>query len=360
MKSKNELVNDIIKETAKAIPQISNYNTGGVFRLFVEVVASFIASIYEVLDSLKPQRFIQTAGGEYLDLKAEELGLSRRTAIKTRGYVLMSRKSTSDNIRVPAGKIVSSKQDSQGNICRFVVLEEQILEEGTSTISVLVEAEAEGSAFNLSSDKIVEISTPISGIDSVRNTSGWIVTAGTDAETDESLRLRCLAMWRGLSGANKDAYISWAKSVEGIENVKVFPLSRGAGSVDVVCTAVGNSIPSEDLLDEVLAVIEKKRPLGADIRVRAPFELVLNTSVEAVFLPNYEASKQIIEDVVDKYFRSLGIGADFEPSALTSQIMQVDGIKSVRISSPETTRISDLQIARLGTLTVTVSSASEA
>ena len=358
-KTKNELVNDIVKETGKAIPQITNYNTGGVFRLFIEVVASFLASIYEMLDNLKPQRFVQSATGEYLDLKAEELGLSRRAASKARGYVLMSRSDTGNNVKIAAGKIVSSKQDSQGVVHRFVVVDNVIFAERASTISVLVEAEAEGSKYNLLGGRITEISTPINGIDSVSNSNDWIVVAGTDTETDESLRLRCLAMWRGLSGANKDAYISWAKSVEGMENVKVFPLNRGSGSVDVICTAVGNSIPSDELLDEVRSVIEQKRPLGADVIVRAPFELVLNLGIEAIFLPEYTAEKTPIEDKVQEYFSLLSIGDDVEPSALTALIMQVDGIKSARISA-DTTRVSDLQIARLGTLTITVSSASEA
>ncbi|MGL5253805.1 MAG: baseplate J/gp47 family protein [Brevinema sp.] len=359
-KSREELVNDISKETIKSIPQISNYNKGSVFRLFIEVVASFLATIYKTLDNLKPQRFSQTATGEYLDLKAQELGLSRRNATKTRGYVIVSREQFSDNLKLPAGKIFSSKPDSLGNSHRFSTLQETIMPKGESSISVLVEAETAGSDFNLLPNQISEISTHISGIDSVSNPSNWIVSAGTDTETDENLRLRCLAVWKGLSGSNKDAYINWAKSVESIENVKVLPLARGAGSVDIICTTFGNGIPSDELLAQVSNAIELKRPIGADVVVRPPTEQILNVGVEAIFLPNYNIEKRLIEDKVLDYFRSLSIGDDFEPSALSAMIMQIDGIKSLRLSHNDTIRISELQIARLGTLTITLSNASEA
>jgi len=356
---REDIVKEIISETTRSIPQIANYRTGGVFHLFIEVVASFLEKIYCELERSSPNRFLQTATGKYLDLKAEELGLTRNPAIKTRGYIVFSRADTSRNITINKDKILATRINSQGKVYRYKVLEDTVILESETTRSVLVEAEEVGKAYNALANQITEIITPISGVDTITNSSNWIVQIGQDIEPDNSLRLRCLALWKGLSGANKDAYISWAKEIVGVESVKVLATARGLGTVDIIFTGANNIQPNAELIEKVQNIIDMRKPIATDTLVKAPSEVVINTSVKVIMHPNIKLNRQKIEEAIQRYFATLGIGSDIEPSALSSVLFTIEGVKSCEILAPNSTRITDLQIARLGSISINLQSSIE-
>ncbi len=339
MKTREEIANEIIEETSQSVPQIKNYKAGGVFRTFIEVVAAFLEKIYTELDGLLANRFLTTASGEWLDKKAEELCITRYEAVSARGYVIFSREDSSKSVTIAKDKIIATA----GGL-RYSVLADVELGVGESARSVLVEAENTGSLYNVIGGQITEIITPISGIDSIYNQSDWIVRAGAEEESDDSLRSRCLALWAGLSGANKSAYISWAKSVEGVSDVAVIAEARGLGTVDVVFVGNDNTIPNQDLIDEVQAVVEEHKPIAVNVIVKAPAQIDIDTSLKVVMNTGYSSSKNEIEALVAEFFRTLGIGRDFEPSELISYIFKLEGVKSVNVAN-DSTVISDLQIA---------------
>lgn len=359
-KTREQIVNEIIKETAKSIPQITNYNTGGVFRLFIEVVAAFLEKIYQALDALNANRFLQTASGQYLDWKAEELGLSRKPAQRAVGWLIFSRKGAQGNAPIPAGKVISTPPDSGGKAYRYTVLEDALIPEGQSEAAALVEAEEEGALYNQPAGRVNILVTPIQGVDSVSNPSDWLTQAGADMESDASLRLRCLSQWGGIGGANSAAYVSWAKSVGGVGQVSIVPTARGAGTVDVVFTAEGNTQPSAELIAQVQSLIDSKRPVSTDALARAPSEVLLNLALNVVFYPNFTPNRALVEAAVYAYFAKLGIGVDFEPSQLIASVQMIEGVKSVEAVEPQRQAVSVLQIARLANLSAAVSNAADA
>ena len=359
-KTKQDIVKEIIDETTRSVPQITNYRTGGVFRLFIEVVASFIEKFYDEMERSSPNRFLQTAQDKYLDLKAGELSLKRLPATKTRGYILVSRENADNTVTINKDKIVATKVNSQGKVLRYKVIADVVFQENENTRSVLVEAEDIGSQYNVVGGQISEIITPIQGIDAITNNSSWIAELGRDIESDESLRVRCMALWAGLSGANKNAYISWAKSIEGIGDVRVISTARGLGTVDVICVGTDNIQPNEELLEKVRSAIDEKKPIATNMEVKAPAEVLINLNITVVMNPSIELNRQLIEEALQLHFATLGIGIDFEPSALASTIFEVSGVKSAVINTPQSTKITELQIARLGTVTIELSSSKEA
>ena len=359
IKTQEEISQEIIKKTSTAIPQITNYRTGGVFRTFIEVVASFLEKFYKELDELLPNRFLQTATGEYLDLKAEELSLTRLPATKTRGYVLVSRGSTNSAVTIPKDKIIATKPNSRGVMLRYKVVGDVVLQENEITRSVLVEAEKEGALYNVVGGQITELITPIVGINTLTNNSSWIVGMGRDIESDASLRSRCMALWAGLSGANKNAYISWAKSVEGIGDVRVISTARGLGTVDVICIGKDNVQANAELLEKVKNVLDERKPISTNVEVKAPIEVFLSINLTVAMNPTIDLNRQVIEEAIQRYFSTLGIGMDFEPSALASMVFEVRGVKSAVINTPISTKITELQIARLGTIALELKSSLE-
>ncbi|MGL4677668.1 MAG: baseplate J/gp47 family protein [Brevinema sp.] len=348
-KTQVDIVQEIIEQSKEQIPQITHYRSGGVFRLFIEVVASFLEKIYTELDELLPNRFLSTAKGKWLDLKAEELSLYRYQATKTKGYVIFSRFDTTSSITINQGKIIST--NDKNNSLRYKVVADTILPKNENSILVLVEAEESGSQYNVFGGQISDLITPINGIDTITNTYEWIIEVGQDQETDENLRIRCKDIWAGLSGANKNAYVSWAKNVKGIHDVVIVTIEQELGVIKVVCNGNKNTPPSQEILNQVRNIIDTKKPIATKVEVLAPNPVPININLTVSMNPNQETSKDHIETAIRQYFENLTIGTDFEPSALTSTIFTIKGIKSIVVNTPST-YISQLQTARLGNLTI--------
>ena len=406
MKTRQEIAKEIFEQCKKEIPQVSHFKSGGVFRLFIEIIASFLEKLYQESENLLANRFLQTASGEYLTLKSKELGIEGRfPAQKTQGYVVFSRKKTAEpkktkeltkptdhtpiekkgnNITIDANKIIATKANTQGQIFRFKVLQRVILTETMSEIRVLVEAEEYGSDYNVPVDTITEFITNISGVDTVSNselidksdesnikTIPWISQPGRDIESDDDLRIRCLSIWQGLSGANKGAYIAWAKSVSNVEEVKVMgttsivtdktdEIVEGVlGDVTVICTSKDNKQPGPKIIADVKAVIESKKPIATEVFVLAPKEEFISLKI-AISTSAETLSEKDITEQVTKYFSRQSIGQDFEPSALSAYLFILPDIKSVVISEPSTgVSISNYQIARLKETDITITTTKE-
>lgn len=353
-KTTKQIAQEIADETAKTIPAVTNYHTGGVFRLFIETVAAFIFHIYTALNNMLPNIFTQTASGSWLDSHAEQLGLSRIPAKTAEGLVIFSRNDTTGNITIAKDKVVATKTDAQGRVFRYRVKETFILEDGSENISVPVTAENAGSAYNVLANQITEIVTPIAGIDSVNNNSDWLTVIGLDTESDESLRARCLAKWEGLSGANASAYVAWARQVPGVENVLPISTARGLGTVDVVITGTGNIRPSETIIAEAQKIVDANKPIGTDVQVKAPREILINPVVNVTAESDAFVDAEEVKGQIAHFFQNIPIGKDFEPSELIAVVFQAKNIKAVAVVSPGAVKITPTQIARMGTLSVEV------
>ncbi|MDK2818967.1 MAG: baseplate J/gp47 family protein [Spirochaetota bacterium] len=348
MKTRQSIASEIFEQCKKEIPQVSNFKSGGVFRLFIEIIASFLEKLYQESDDLLANRFVQTASGDCLTIKSKELGIENRFLTqKTQGYVVFSRNKADDTIPIDKNKIIATKPNTQGQVFRFKVVDDVLFIAKEKTLSVLVEAEEYGSRYNVPINTITEFITTISGVDSViNNSTQWIVRLGREEENDEELRLRCLSIWQGLSGANKEAYVAWAKSVSGVGNVKVIGTPENKlGEILIVCTGINNIQASPEIIHSVQQVIDSRKPIATDIVVKAPVEVFVPLNIT---LYTYSTlNKDAIKEQVEKFFMNQFIGQNFEPSALIAHFFKLPEIKSVVINTPSTTfNISDIQIAR--------------
>lgn len=104
-----------------------------------------------------------------------------------------------------------------------------------------------------------------------------------EGESDEALRARALESLRrqGASG-NADDYAEWCAAAEGILRVRVLPCARGAGTVDVVAVGQDGKAASAAALAEAQAIVDAKRPVGADAQVVAATEKPLEITASVV------------------------------------------------------------------------------
>lgn len=106
-----------------------------------------------------------------------------------------------------------------------------------------------------------------------------------EGETDEELRSRTLTKLASLpASGNADHYAAWCGQVADILRVRVLPLNRGAGTVDIVAVDLDGRAPAQDVLDEAQAIVDAERPIGADARVLAADETALDVSATVALM----------------------------------------------------------------------------
>ena len=140
-----------------------------------------------------------------------------------------------------------------------------------------------------------------------------ISSGGYDRESDENYRKRIHEAEANVVGYGNIAwYKMTAKSVAGVDKVKVIDLARGPGTVDVLIVAKGNEAANEALIKKVKDVIESNRLAGADVLVKAAntYPIDINATIRVKAGVNIEDVKTAFKTALNAYFSDL----DFDTS----------------------------------------------
>ena len=354
IKSISEIINDLIEGVSVKTP-FTNFNPSAAIRNLLEVISVPIAGLYQLVQTVTSQSWVETATGEWLNLKVREIGITRKSAIKAHVYLTFSADNPpNQNIVINVNTICKSEKDDDGNEYRFYTFEEAVLEAGESNIIVLAEAEEVGSEYNVGEGSITRLVTPIAGISSVRNidfidsnldppvTVSHLKREGTDSESDEQLRQRAIGTWETIGiGGTRTAYQTWAASVPGVVAASVlddFPF--GPGTVGVVIVGP-TGIPSPQLIQDVYNYIKIRKPLTADVRVLGPVIETVNINLVVTRFATV-AQDDVQEHVVtamEEYAENLQLGEGLILSRLLNRLMDVTGIYNVHITSPNVDRL---------------------
>jgi len=190
--------------------------------------------------------FAQTTFGTYLDLRAEEHGLSRIPASKATGYITFFGDS---GTVIPEGTIVSTPSSELAPAVFFRTTTQAVISDA-GEVSVPIEALDEGIEGNVAAGTITVLSTPIQGVARIENEQA--TSGGADTEDDASLLARYLEWVRNPSaGGNKADYVKWALEVAGVGSVSVVPLKYGNGTVSVAIVDKDMQPASEELVQRV-------------------------------------------------------------------------------------------------------------
>jgi uncharacterized phage protein gp47/JayE len=347
-KTLEDVRNDLFAKITDAqkdgqLPQMLNLNKG-VVRGLIEIWAWGLFQLYQFLQIVLKQVFIESATGLWLELLCRIVDITRKPSTRASGHVHFYRASTSGNVPIPKNRIVKTLPDGMGRVLRLVTTEDAILNEGMTSVAVPVVAEEYGTASNVTVGQITEIATTIPGVDGVENRESWLVSEGADLEEDESLRARYILKWRGNNGCTKYAYEGWARSVPGVLSAKILDQHpRGQGTVDVIVRGTAG-IPTEKLITAVDAVVQEEIPVNDDALVRGPgmVNVALSGTLELI---SGDPSK-ILHDVENRLralfsssslyenIKPFGIGEDVMMDRMISVVMAVPGIKRIVWASP--------------------------
>lgn len=237
---------------------ITNFHSGGVFHTMLMIALRIKIEVIELLRLVLNNMFVSHATGVWLDLKMADYSKKRKKAQKARGLVTVTRLDMAgEAIKIAKGQVFKTSLDINGDELRFFSLEPTVLQKGARTVDVLVEAEVEGSRYNVPRGQITRSLTYIDEVE-ISNGADWIVREGSDTEDDDSARTRTLRSWSELAQrAIEDTFINTAESVPGVLFAQAdCQHPRGQGTVDVIVTGTAGEA-TEGLLKLVWEAVEK-------------------------------------------------------------------------------------------------------
>ncbi|WP_341893893.1 baseplate J/gp47 family protein [Ferrovibrio terrae] len=163
---------------------------------------------------------------------------------------------------------------------------EVTIEDGAATAPV--EAESAGLLGNAAAGVVLNLITPIAGVQSAAAVAVGGLTGGADDESAQSLLARLLQRIQlpPHGGADFD-YPYWAKKVAGVTRVWVAPRAMGLGTVTVrfmMDDAYDDGIPQPADVTAVQAYIDQLsiRPVTCEVFVVAPIAVPLNFQISGL------------------------------------------------------------------------------
>ena len=178
---------------------VTNFHSGGVFYTLLMVELRIKIELLQLARRILNNMFVTHAEGVWLDLKMPDYSKKRKKAQKAQGLVTVSRVGASgEAIKIAKGHVFKSILDINGEELRYFTIEAAVLQKGAMSVDVLVEAEAEGSRYNVPEGQITRTLTYIGDV-KITNAADWIVREGSDTEDDESARARTLRSWSELA-----------------------------------------------------------------------------------------------------------------------------------------------------------------
>lgn len=309
---------------------------------------SAIEGLYEHQKWIARQQFADTADEDILETKhANPRGIFRKTGNYATGTVRFS-----GTVGSPIGI------GCEGKVNGIVVIATASGVIGADgTVVLAAKVTTVGLAGNLAAGTKLTLTSAPNGVQSTATVVG--LTGGTERETWMELLARVLFDIRlpNAGGADHD-YYKWAMAVPGVTDAYVFSQRRTPNSVDVVIETAGG-IPSAQLIADVHAYIESKRPPCVDLMVMPPTRVPVNIggvlALDGISLVDALAE---INKVLTAYFATLHVGDVVRKVKIESLITSIAGVVDVTLTSPSANVLiladaSHSELAALGVVDLT-------
>ncbi|MBV1817655.1 baseplate J/gp47 family protein [Bacteroidales bacterium MSK.15.36] len=335
-----ELKEETIQELEQEGFVITNFSSGGVFYTLMMIALRIRIELVRLLRSVLNNMFVSHAKGIWLELKAADFSKKKKKAVKTRGYITLTRNVDGEAIKIPKATVFKTQKDINGDELRFLSLEDAVLQKGSTSVRILIEAEKEGTRYNVPVGQIARSLTHIEGIDSIKNDANWIAREGSDIEDDESLRNRTLNSWAELSSRPiADKYKNVCEAVEGVLFVTVNDLHpRGQGTIDIVVTGTAGEA-TEALLEKVRAAADSIKGeydnilVKSSITVAQDIDVVITVSDAVTDSDIKEKATNIIEELL-KVSKDRNLNELHLVDVIFALKSKIPTIKNIKFTTP--------------------------
>lgn len=350
------MVDDTLQRIVDANAGITNIMPGSVVRTIVEALLAETDIQNYMIDEIYKAMNIDTATGEDLENIVEILGVTRKSATYAEGIVKFGRSDEySTDIAIQYAQMVSTKQNSNGDIYEFIVIDDDAkLVAGDLSVDVNVRATKPGRIY-LPINTVTIMNTSVIGIEYVTNAVE--INSGTDEETDDELRERAKQALSELGKGTSNALRSALLKLNGVNDVVILDTNRGVGTADIVM--ITNDIPpSTALVNQINAVINETKSAGINIEVIYPTIDTQDISVTLKNVNNIDIPDEYINlaaNAIVEYCNSLSIG----DTLILSQMERLIGnainnidIDIITLSPSANVVPSSTQVIRNGIITI--------
>lgn len=308
-----------------------------------------LLNLDEATKKIYARTAVESGYSNYMDLKAEEVGLTRKKATFAEIEVTVN---GAPNAVLNSGSIFGTKDN------RLYYTESDLVLDSKGIGTVKVKAEKTGTKYNVNADEINYIPIKYSGIFSITNKNAY--NGAVDDETNEALYERYLIKVRTpTTSGNKYHYLNWALEVDGCGSAKVYPVWDGNGTVKVVIANSNKRAASQELIQAVYEHIDKERPIGATVTVISSVEKSINVTANIKVATGFTIAQIQTEftQLLTKYLEDVAFNAAYiSLNKLgnilfdTSGVVDYDQLKINGITS--NIPLGDEEIAVIGTITL--------
>ena len=293
--------------------------------VMVRAVAIASHELHGHLEWAARQILPDTAEAEILARHAGVWGVERVAATAAIGDVTFS--GTAGAV-LPAGTELR-----RGDDARYELVADATIG-GGGTVTAAVAALVAGVAGNAAAGTTLSLLSPVAGVNPGAVVAAGDLAAGANAESDDGLRARLLRRIQSppRGGARAD-YDAWALAVAGVEQVWVFPLYLGAGTVGLTFVTTGGAVPASPLVAAVQAEIDLLRPVTAAVTVFAPATQALPLTIE-LSVDTVAIRTAVLAEVADFLRREGAPGGTVRLSRLSAAISAAVGEVSHILSVP--------------------------
>lgn len=182
-----------------------------------------------------------------------------------------------------------------------------------------------------------------------------------EGESDDTLRARALEKLSSLpASGNADHYAAWCSQVPDILRVRVLPLARGAGTVNIVAVNLEGKTPSPDTLEQAQNIVDTQRPIGADAMVIGAGEAALSVSASVVLTDSatLSAVQTSFDERLAAFCLETALHADTVSYAKVLQLLlETEGVADVTAltlnNATTSLALGQTQVPVVGTITLT-------
>lgn len=326
------------------------------FRIIINSIALILYQNLQCIDRAGKQNTLKYAYGEYLDNKAAEKGVVRKTAKAATVNAKFSLEAArSSSTLIPKGTRVSNDSD----IYFETQNSEEIAAGNTDIVVSCVCTEAGTLGNNIQIGEITTLVDPVAYISEVVNTT--ISTGGTDEEDDDSLRERVfLAPSSYTTTGSADAYIYHCKLFSNDIADVIATSDVGSAVVNIIVLLKNGVIPEEKLITQLQEYLngDSIKTLTDKVVVAAPSVKKYDINL-TYYINKSERSKALlikknVEKAIDEYilWQNSKIGRDINPNKLIEKIMAA-GAKRVAVSSPLYQACNQTEVPQLANKSIT-------
>lgn len=248
-------VYDALNEEVTAQQVVTNTSVMSPFWRLVRllIITPYLWIVDTLINRVLKNLFLQTAEGQFVDLFAADLNLTRKTAVAARGVLRFTSESREAVVKVPGGTVVQTERIN-GTVYSMKTVADAVIPAGSTSALIEVVATEPGAGFNLAPGYYQILPQEVAGVASVNNGEGWLTSPGADQETDAELKDRCRNQFNLAGNYHTDAvYRSMIAAQAGLSIDRIFfqhDAPRGPGTANAYLL-LDTGVISQPYLDVV-------------------------------------------------------------------------------------------------------------